>query len=552
MPTLPTILDNTRFLVTEVQEQVKLTCGLLNEINHDLMEKIAAKDDYIDNLKTTVENLCFSRIHSDKYADEEETTAVRSLHVICVNLERIADFCVNIGRQTDYMSDPAFIHDYDYQTMFTIIQEGLSGIIPVFDNRNLSGALHICKTENRLDGLYKESFDRIMGEMHRKAHIPDLITVLFIFRYLERVGDSLLNIGEALIFSIIGDRIKIRHFEALQQTLTDSGFEGSLTDIDFNSIWGSRSGCRIGKVDRKLSAQPGEGTSQGKAQGLFKEGARRKIQKERESIRQWEAVYPGIAPRVFGFYEKDETASMLVEFLSGCTLEQVILTEEEELLANVIFVFEQTLEEIWEGTLTGGPIPTDYMKQLTARLDAIHRVHPAFRRPERRIDDLHIPSSDDLIDRCTRIEAALKAPFSIFIHGDFNVNNIIYSHDDQRINYIDLYRSKMADYIQDASVFLISNFRLPAFETPLRDRINRVIDHFFTFFSAFARRHDDGGFEVRMTLALARSFYTSSRFELNYAFAREMYLRSQFLMEKLVAHQGDWTTYRLPRRILFY
>jgi aminoglycoside phosphotransferase (APT) family kinase protein len=192
------------------------------------------------------------------------------------------------------------------------------------------------------------------------------------------------------------------------------------------------------------------------------------------------------------------------------------------------------------------------MKQLTARLGAIHRVHPAFRRPERRIDDLHIPSSDDLIDRCTRIEAALKAPFSIFIHGDFNVNNIIYSHDDQRINYIDLYRSKMADYIQDASVFLISNFRLPAFETPLRDRINRVIDHFFTFFSAFARRHDDGGFEVRMTLALARSFYTSSRFELNYAFAREMYLRSQFLMEKLVAHQGDWTTYRLPRRILFY
>jgi phosphate uptake regulator len=552
MPTLPAIIDNTRFLVTEVQEQVKLTCGLLNEINRDLMEKIAAKDDYIDNLKTTVENLCFSRIHSDAHVDEEEANAVRSLHVICVNLERIADFCVNIGRQTDYMSDAAFIHDYDYQTMFTVIQEGLSRIIPVFDHRNLSGALDLCKMENRLDGLYKESFDRIMGEMRRKDDIQNLITVLFIFRYLERVGDSLLNIGEALIFSIIGDRIKIRHFEALQQTLSDSGFQGNLTDIDFNSIWGSRSGCRIGRVDSKHPVRQGEEDSRQKAQGLFKEGSRRKIEKERESIRQWETIYPGIAPRVFGFYEKGDTASMLVEFLSGCTLEQVILTEEEELLANVIFVFEQTLEEIWEGTLTGGSAPIDYMKQLAARLDAIYRVHPGLRRPERRIDDLHILSSDDLIDRCTRIEASIEAPFSIFIHGDFNVNNIIYSHDRQRINYIDLYRSKMADYIQDASVFLISNFRLPAFETALRDRINRVIDHFFNRFSAFARRHGDGGFDARMTLALARSFYTSSRFELNYTFAREMYLRSQFLMEKLVAHQGDWESYQLPRRILFY
>jgi len=549
MPTLPTIdaaIDNARFLVTEVQEQVKLTCGLLNEIDRDLIEKIVAKDDYIDNLKTTVENLCFSRIHNDKYADEDETNAIRALHVICVNLERIADFCVNICRQTDYLTDGTFIHDYDYRTMFTIIQEGLSKVIPVFGDRNLSGALDICKTEYRLDGLYKESFDRIMGEMRRKDDVQNLITVLFIFRYLERVGDSLLNIGEALIFSIIGDRIKIRHFEALQQTLSESGFDGGLSDIDFNSIWGSRSGCRIGKVDSKHA-------SAHKAQGLFKEGNKRKIEKERESIQRWETVYPGIAPTVFGFYDKGETASMLVEFLSGCTLEQVILTEEEELLANVTFVFEQTLEEIWEGTRTEGAVPTDYVAQLKARLDAIRRVHPSFYRPARRIDALDIPSTGALMDRCARIEKTLPAPFSIFIHGDFNVNNIIYNHDRQRIHYIDLYRSRMADYVQDASVFLISNFRLPVFETTIRDRINRVIDHYFQFFSSFAQKHGDDAFEARMTLALVRSFYTSSRFELNYAFARDMYLRAQFLMEKLAA-RGDasWETYRMPRRILFY
>jgi len=46
---------------------------------------------------------------------------------------------------------------------------------------------------------------------------------------------------------------------------------------------------------------------------------------------------------------------------------------------------------------------------------------------------------------------------------------------------------------------------------------------------------------------------TSTRFELNYDFAREMFLRAHYLMEDLVAHADKpWEDYRLPRPILFY
>ncbi|MEZ4524633.1 MAG: PhoU domain-containing protein [Desulfobacterales bacterium] len=544
------IIENFRFLAMETENQVKMIHGLLAESEPSLLEKISSKDDYIDNLKTTIENDCFSEIHTlPKNANPKTINEIRAIHIVCVNLERIADFCVNVARQTLYLSDPRFIHKYNYTSMCSEAIKSLNRIPDVFEHKDLSGALDICRSEFLLDQFYKENFDLMMAELKKSsqsAQVADLVTSIFIFRYLERIGDSLLNIGEALIFAIIGDRIKIRQIDALQKTLSESGFEGTLSDIDITSIWGSRSGCRIGKVGDKRPAGF-------KAQGIFKEGTLKKIKKEKENIERWNALLPGIAPRIFGYYEKHATASMLVEFLAGCTLDQIILTEKDDVIRNVIFLFEQTVAEIWNSTLHRRNFQTDYMKQLQSRFAGIYRVHPYFTRLYQRIGNADILSSHALIENCERIEKQIPAPFTIFIHGDFNTNNIIYNHAEQKINYIDLYRSGDGDYVQDASVFLVSHFRLPVFDTELRERLNTATLYFFEFFSEFAQKHGDRTVDARMALALARSFYTSTRFELNYGFARTMYLRACYLMERICEHEGkDWEDFRLPEDILFY
>ncbi len=541
------IIGNFKLLVIETENQIKLTHGLLSDFNIDVLEKITAKDDYIDNLKTTVENACFSNIYNmAKSSDMAPLNRMRALHIICVNLERIADFCVNIARQTQYLTSKDFIQKYDYQSMFLEIQNSIHRVTWVFDHGNLSQALEICRAEFKLDDLWEQTFNILLEDLKKGHEVTNLVTTIFIFRYLERIGDSLLNIGEALIFAIMGDRIKIRQVEALEKTLTESGFKGSLGDIDFASIWGSRSGCRISKVSRKKP-------SGFKAQGIFKEGEIGKIQAERSNINRWEEIYPGLAPRVLGYYEKYRTASLLVEFLSGCTLDQVFLTENPAVVDNVTFVLEQTLMEIWNKTLKRQPFPTDYMKQLMDRLSAIDRVHPkSFRPPRSRKSSSYIPLRE-LVKTCQTIEKELPAPFTIFIHGDFNTNNIVYSHDEQKIHYIDLYRSREGDYVQDAAVFLISNFRMPVFEAELRTRLNKVSLHFYDVFRNFAAQKGDHTFEVRLCLALARSFLTSTRFELNKVFARDMSGNAQTLMENLIAHQGkSWDTFVFPREILLY
>jgi len=543
--------ENFNFIVLEVENQAKATWKFLDAPSRSMHTKITNRDDYIDNLKTIIENKCYSRIHSDHSLDRIQVNKIRAIQVICVNLEKIADYFVNIIKQMRYLEDQSFIKKYDYDEVFGIIMDRLSAVLSALREEDMSKALYICKAEPLLDELYKVRFDRVMNEMGLGRDAQSLVTVLFIFRYFERVGDALLNIGEAVIFSMLGERIKIEQFDALQRTLTKSGFSSSFADIDFRAIWGTRSGCRIGKVEQREDEMAAkEGQKQG---SIYKEGSLEKIRKERESILRWKKTFPNLVPDIYGFHEEADKGAMLVEFLNGCTLDEVVLTGEDEFVRNALFIFESTVLETWTTTMERLPVRTDYIPQVQKRLGGVLQTHPEFWRTPQAMGRAKVRSTESLLKECAEIEREIEAPFSVFIHGDFNINNVVYDHAAQQIHYIDLYRSRDFDYIQDVSVFLVSNFRMPIFDTDHRDRINKVIGQFYGFAKGFARQHDDPTFEARMAFALARSFYTSTRFELNFQFAKEMYNRSMFLLEKIHHYRGgDWRQFALPEDILYY
>jgi len=539
--------ENFRFLVLEVTSQVAVTRAFVAAPTQEGRDKIVSRDDYIDNLKNIVEDTCYAKIHTGRGLSKRDIDRIRGLQVISANLERIADYCVNIAGQMRYLKDLSVLERHKTGPLFDIIEEGLGRILDVRSRAEVGGALGICRAEFDLDRLYKDNFDSIMAEARLGREVENLVTAIFIFRYLERIGDSLLNIGEALLFSVIGEKIKIEQFQALQQNLCTAGFEGDLDEIDFHSIWGTRSGCRIGRVSPK-DAHPDPAQS-----GIFKEGNVRKIRRERDNIELWGKVSPGTGPRIFSYYEDGDSASMLVEFLPGCTWTEVVLTASWDILEDAIFVFEQTVGDIWRATLERGESAVDYMRQLDNRLSSVRHVHPDCFRDGRTLGSVRIPSTEVLLALCRGAERELPAPMTVLLHGDFNANNIVFDQAAPRVHYVDLHRTRRGDFVQDVSVFLVSFFRMPIFEPGLRGRINHMISSFYDYAVLFADDAGDETWQARLALGLARSFVTSTRFELNYDFAREMTLRAHYLMEGLVAHRGNpWSAYRLPRPVLFY
>ena len=92
--------------------------------------------------------------------------------------------------------------------------------------------------------------------------------------------------------------------------------------------------------------------------------------------------------------------------------------------------------------------------------------------------------------------------------------------------------------MQDVSVFMVSNFRLPVFEAEVRELLFRVSRRMFDFASTYARRVGDETFQARLALGIARSLITSTRFELDEQFARAMYIRAVYLLEHLRPAEG--------------
>lgn len=537
--------ENFRFIVLEVLGQVRATQCFMREPTREIFTHITEREDYIDNLKTIIEDKCFSRLHTTPSLDKREVNRIRAIHSIAVNLERIADHCINILGQMAYLSDTAWLNSASYDPMFEEILTALERIMPAMEHEDLPAALAICRAEYEIDSQYKTIFERSLPQIPNEGtELHDYVTSIFIYRYLERIGDGLLNIGEALIFAVLGEKIKIKQFDALQRTLTDSGFSTDIGSIDYRSIWGTRSGCRIGHVRQPDGAQiDGQGT-------IYKEGARRKIEAEKRNTERWASLFPNLVPTIYGYHEHGGQASLLVEFLQGCTFDEIILTADEETLKNAMFVLLQTLHIVWERTRIEQSTSTDYIRQIRSRQEAVQQFHPELHRDNWSVCGHRVLSSDALLDACAIIEKKIPAPFTVFTHGDFNLSNLVYDHVSQSVRFIDLHRSRDYDFVQDISVFVLSAYRMPVFDPASRERITWAIQEALTFAMEYAAEHHDETFQARMALALARSFYTSTRFELQLPFAREMFLRSHYLLEKLLAHKGDWADFTLPQYVI--
>lgn len=532
MPYDEGVNENLRFLIHEVRKQLTRVKDFFESPSLDRIGSVLSKDDYIDNLKSVIQRKCYSLAARSHDGTTPPTGFLRAADAIAVNLERIADFCENVLDQARYLTSESVLKEYDCTPLFALVIKGLDLVEKALFDRDVETALQICRLENETDRVYFEGFQRVLEELKTGKRAQSLVTVLFIFRYLERMGDSLLNIGEAVLSATLGERVKIDQFKALEDTLESADFEPAMDHVSLEHIKETKSGNRINRVLQSVGTEPEKLV-------IFKDGPLKKLLAERESIEKWHEVRDDIAPRIYAFHHHGERGSILFEYLPGRNFEEVLLRGSQRDVNGALKAIESTLQFVWGTTRVDEPIAPHFLQQLKKRINEIYSLHPEFKRRDGAIGSLSGSSFDETLNRIEGHDEALVAPFSVLIHGDFNIDNIIYRPEGSRIHFVDLHRSTMMDYVQDVSVFLASNHRLQVFDAPVRRKINRAIRRFFRFSLGYAEEAGDRLFCARLAMGLARSFATSTRFILDKGFAKSMFLRARYLTERLLSCEPD-------------
>ena len=123
---------------------------------------------------------------------------------IATNLERIADFAVNIAKSTTRIGKDAKLLERPLENikrMYQISEIMFNTGIQAFIDVDLKQAKKIAEMDHEVDRLYGETILKLFAlNKSNPEKIDQIIQFLLICRYLERTADHVTNIAENVIY----------------------------------------------------------------------------------------------------------------------------------------------------------------------------------------------------------------------------------------------------------------------------------------------------------------------------------------------------------------
>ena len=174
-----------------------------------LARSVIATDDKIDQYENDIESLCIQLIalHQPVASELRFLTMVMK---ISHDVERLADKCVAIARRSlELLEYPPIKPFVDLPYVAQIIQTMVKDVLDAFVNRNAELALEIRERDEEVDEVYRKMLHELLTVLseHPKL-IPPGISILLLYRHLERIGDLAASIGEQVYYLVKGDVIR--------------------------------------------------------------------------------------------------------------------------------------------------------------------------------------------------------------------------------------------------------------------------------------------------------------------------------------------------------
>jgi phosphate transport system regulatory protein PhoU len=511
-----------RRMASLVLHHLEQALSSFHALDLEQAEGVIERDDMIDNFNVFLEGRCYDLVASGRL-DGRGIRAVRSTVKVAANLERAGDAGTHIAKRVRLIHrEGATRLPFDFPDVEAIALSAMTEAVQSFLQADLELARRACLREPELDACYVARLEELSKLMQANpAHIPYLLQCLSVLKYLEKVADYTLNIGEQTIYCVTGRRLKFPQYLELER-LTG---EAQIGAYDFRPYWDGISGAIVARVEAPETPM------------IYKEGSRRKIEEEAAKFETWQRIAQDLTPRVLGSVSVKDRQALLREYVEGALLSDLYLSSTPlEMKLRATRRVLAVMEFVWQTTLTPAPPVIDYVEQIRQRLPDAFVLHlPLWAIAKAGIvNGRSIAPLDALLDRADGLQADLAPPFSVWLHGDFNANNVIYNPETEQIKFIDVHRSKPGDYVQDIGVFLLSMVRRPDLGGPAEADVQAINAAVEDFARSFARRRNDLAFDRRLKLSLARSCLTSIRIVIDPALAERLLRRGMTLLDDVV------------------
>ncbi|WDE00420.1 phosphate signaling complex protein PhoU [Thalassomonas actiniarum] len=210
---LERVINHVMHMGGLVEKQVSDALVAVAEADEDLARKVLSNDFQINSLEVSIDDEC-TRIIAKRQPAAGDLRLIMAIVKTIADLERIGDEAEKIAN----VALESFSGDYkalllSLENLGNRVIEFLRATLDAFTRMDAETAISVHKSDDKVDREYEALMRQLMTYMMEDPRsIPQIMSVIWSARALERIGDRCQNICEYIIYFVKGK--DVRHLKA--------------------------------------------------------------------------------------------------------------------------------------------------------------------------------------------------------------------------------------------------------------------------------------------------------------------------------------------------
>ena len=190
-----------------VEEAIHKSINALQEKDLDLAQEVLDEDDKIDDFEIKLEEDT-TRLIALQQPVAKDLREIIVISKLATDLERIGDHACNIANMVIKIGDEPLIKPLiDIPRMTKIVTRRLRDSLEAFIDLDVEKARKIAEEDEEVDVLDEQILRELLTFMiEDPSTIEQATSLIFISRFLERIGDHSTNVCERVIYMKTGER----------------------------------------------------------------------------------------------------------------------------------------------------------------------------------------------------------------------------------------------------------------------------------------------------------------------------------------------------------
>lgn len=191
-----------------VEDRFKKAIEAVQTENLQLAQFIIDTDFEVDEREIEVEEECLKilALYQPVATDLRLIVAVIKINN---DLERIADYAVNIARRYRTSAQNPNKFKYDYTAMGELAARMLKMSLDALVGMDVDMAHRVREMDLEVNAMRNDAYDTMKADIRKNPEmVSEIINMYLISRHIERIGDHTTNIAEEVIYLIEGEIIR--------------------------------------------------------------------------------------------------------------------------------------------------------------------------------------------------------------------------------------------------------------------------------------------------------------------------------------------------------